>query len=237
MESQIKFPNGSIIFLIDLSHQPSDPNYDRLGSYGITWAFIDEAQEINYQAINVIKGRFSLLEKLDQDGKQIWRTIPKMLYTCNPAKNWIYGEFYKPFKENRLVLNRAFIPALVTDNPSIKPEYIEFLKSSDPVTVQRLLYGNFEYDDDPSSLYSTDEINDLFQNHADESEIKYMIVDVARLGRDSTVVGLWKGLHLYKTIQYNKQRIDTTGEELRKLEIDERIDRKNILIDQDGVGG
>jgi hypothetical protein len=34
---------------------PSDPNYDRLGSYGITGVFLDEAQEIDYMAINVLK--------------------------------------------------------------------------------------------------------------------------------------------------------------------------------------
>ncbi len=235
MESIIKFPNGSTIFLLDLSYQPSDPNYDRLGSYGITWAFIDEAQEINYQAINIIKGRFSMLEKLSPEGEAMWRTIPKMLYTCNPAKNWIYQEFYKPWKENRLPQGRAFIPALVTDNPSIKPEYIEFLKSSDPVTVQRLLYGNFEYDDDPSSLYSTEEISDLFTNNADQSDAKYMIVDVARLGRDKTVIGIWKGLHLYRTVEIARDTLDNQLTTLKQLEIEEKIDRKNIAIDQDGV--
>jgi hypothetical protein len=51
-----------MIFLIDLSYMPSDPNYDRLGSYGITYAFIDEAQEISEQAINVLKGRYSKLQ-------------------------------------------------------------------------------------------------------------------------------------------------------------------------------
>ena len=51
----INFPNWSTVFLMDLSHKPSDPEYDRLWSYWLTWCFIDEAQEVNYKAINVLK--------------------------------------------------------------------------------------------------------------------------------------------------------------------------------------
>jgi hypothetical protein len=79
-ESGITWKNGSKIFLVDLSYMPSDPNYDRLGSYGLTGAFIDEAQEIDTKVPNVLKGRFSVLK--EKEGR--WQTIPKVLYTCNP---------------------------------------------------------------------------------------------------------------------------------------------------------
>jgi hypothetical protein len=59
---------------------PSDPNYDRLGSYSLTAIGIDEAQEIESKAISVLRGRLSLLEG---NG---WKTTPKILYTCNPSK-------------------------------------------------------------------------------------------------------------------------------------------------------
>jgi hypothetical protein len=42
-----------------------------------------------------------------------------------------------------------FIPALATDNKKLPKTYIEQLMRSDEVTKQRLLYGNFEYDDTP----------------------------------------------------------------------------------------
>jgi len=81
-ESVVTWQNGSKIFLVDLSYMPSDPNYDRLGSYGLTGAFIDEAQEIDAKVPNVLKGRYSVLK----DKKGRWQTTPKVLYTCNPGK-------------------------------------------------------------------------------------------------------------------------------------------------------
>ena len=173
-----------MIFLIDLSYMPSDPNYDRLGSYGITYSFIDECQEVSSTAINVLKGRYS---KLIGEG---WRTIPKALYTCNPAKNWIYQEFYRPYKSGTLRKDRAFVPSLVTDNPSIPPEYIENLKKADNVTVQRLLYGNFDYDDTPGKLFDYDKILDLLTNQK-YNGTKYISCDVARKGKDKAVISVW----------------------------------------------
>jgi hypothetical protein len=35
---------------------------------------------------------------------------------------------------------------------------------ADKVTKERLLNGNWEYDDDPTKLYQYDDINDLFTN-------------------------------------------------------------------------
>lgn len=118
----------------------------------MTGAFIDEAQEISDKAINVLKGRFSNLSgemKIGGGQKRYWKTIPKVLYTCNPAKNWIYTDYYKPYKKGNLMKSKRFIPSLVTDNPHIEPEYIAQLKTADKITRERLLYGNFDYDDTP----------------------------------------------------------------------------------------
>lgn len=52
-----------------------------------------------------------------------------------------------------------FIPALVTDNPKISPDYIDNLhKLKNKVMKERLLHGNFEYDDTPGRLHSYDAI-------------------------------------------------------------------------------
>ena len=68
---------------------PSDRNFDSLGSLEITAAFIDEANQITEKAKNVVASR--LRYKLDENN-----LIPKMLMTCNPAKNWTYTEYYRP---------------------------------------------------------------------------------------------------------------------------------------------
>ena len=42
----ITFNNGSEIILKDLAFQPSDPNYDSLGSMEVSAIFIDESTQI-----------------------------------------------------------------------------------------------------------------------------------------------------------------------------------------------
>ena len=63
--SQIEFPNGSTILLKDLYSYPSDPNFDELGSLEITDAFIDEANQVDDKARNIIKSRIRF--QLDQN--------------------------------------------------------------------------------------------------------------------------------------------------------------------------
>lgn len=232
-ESIIKFSNGSMVFLVDMSYKPSDPNYDSLGSLSLTGAFIDECQEVQYKAINVLRGRFSLLRKFG------WETIPKLLVTCNPAKNWIYTEFYKPWREKRLEQGREFIPALVQDNPTVPQSYIDFLKKSDRVTVERLLNGNFEYDDDPNLLFSTDDVQGMFRDveKAQRNGQRYVSVDVARYGRDKTVVCLWDGLLLEKIWQISGKNTEEVSDFVRDLCGQWHVPLEHVVVDEDGVGG
>lgn len=230
-QETITFYNHSVVFLVDLKDNPSDPEFDRLGSYDLTGAFIDEAQEVSIKAINVLKGRFSLLEGAG------WKTIPKTLMTCNPRKNWIYIDFYKPHKENRLSPERVFIPSLVTDNPYVTKEYIDNLRRADTVTVQRLLYGNFEYDDDPGVLMSYDHIVSIFGNELPRTKDMYCSCDVARKGGDSTTIGIWDGLTLIDIRVYRGLLTNETAEQLSNIQREYNIPRSHFIIDEDGVGG
>jgi len=224
IEGVIKFRNGSAIYLKDLFLYPSDPEFDSLGSTEYTGAFIDEASQITAKAKNIVMSRIRY--KLDEFG-----LIPKLLIASNPSKNFLYFEFYKPDKEGIIEPYRAFIPALVVDNPFISKYYIENLKKLDRISKERLLYGNFEYDDDPTRLFEYDAIVDLFTNSAEKGD-KYCTVDVAGRGRDRTMIIIWDGLFIEKI--YNKNNI--SNEELDKLLQKHRVPRSKCAIDEDGVG-
>ena len=142
--STINFTNGSQILLKDLFLYPSDPNFDSLGSLEITGAFIDECNQIVHKAWQIVLSRCRY--KLKEFG-----LTPKILGTCNPAKNWTYKEFYNPNKNNTLPNNRKFIQALPTDNDNLPQSYLDSLLSLDKVSKERLYFGNWEYDDDPSA--------------------------------------------------------------------------------------
>lgn len=227
----ITFPNGSQIFLFDLSYQPSDPLYTRLGSLELTGAFVDESNEVDGQAIEILKTRLGR-RKNDEYGMK-----PKLLETFNPDKGHVYQKYFKPWKEGTLPPHRQFIRALITDNPYAPFDYVNQLKNADKVTQQRLLYGNFDYDDDPMRLMAYDAINDLWSNTIVQDGEKYITADIARFGDDKTVIGYWEGLCLKNVITREKLGTDEVANAIRILARDNRVPYSNIIVDEDGIGG
>lgn len=227
----ITFPKEqSQILLKDLFQYPSDPNFDGLGSLEITGAFIDECNQITLKAKNIVKSRIRY--KLDEYG-----LIPKLFLTCNPAKNWTYSDFYKPFKDGTLPDNRKFIQALVTDNPHISKHYISNLQSLDIISQKRLLDGDWDYDNEDDKLFFIDNLNDVFTNRHVLQGDKYITADIARLGSDKAVIILWSGFIIEEIYSYDVSRtteLKTKIQELAKLH---RIPMSRVICDEDGVGG
>ena len=227
----IYFKNGSEIILKDLFLYPSDPHFDSLGSLEITGAFIDECNQLSYKAWQVVKSRIRY--KLTQ-----FNLIPKMLGTCNPAKNWVYKEFYSPFKNNTLLPYRRFIQALPKDNPYLHPSYLQSLLQLDKNSKERLYYGNWEYDDDPSTLISQDSIVNYFTpTHLKGEGQKYMTIDIARKGKDKTVFRIWQGWLCIESYRIDKSGLDVVVQKARDFQIKHSIPLTNIVADEDGVGG
>lgn len=229
----ITFNNGSEIILKDLFLYPSDPNFDSLGSLEITGAFIDECNQVVYKAWQVVKSRIRY--KLKEYG-----LTPKMLGSCNPAKNWVYSKFYLPHTTKSLPTYRKFVQALPTDNPHLPKSYLESLLQLDENSKQRLYYGNWEYDNDPAALIGFDAINNVFVNdppQPDKNAQKYISADIARFGRDNTVIMVWSGLSCVKITTMERNKVSEAVSEIRKLARDYNVPTENIIIDEDGVGG
>tara|TARA_R100000773_G_scaffold16378_2_gene14842 strand:+ start:2211 stop:3521 length:1311 start_codon:yes stop_codon:yes gene_type:complete len=225
----IKFYNGSEIILKDLFLYPSDRNFDSLGSLEITGAFIDEANQITEKAKNIVASR--LRYKLDK-----YNIIPKLLMTCNPAKNWVYTQYYKPAKDGTIKKHRRFIQSLVDDNEYISKFYKTQLETLDELSKQRLLFGNWEYDVSDDSLCNYDAIVRLFDQQGIDGE-KYITCDVARFGNDKTIIMLWKGLHITKVRTLLKSAINDVVEQIKQIQQQEQVKLSNIIVDEDGVGG
>jgi hypothetical protein len=226
----ITFWNDSVILLKDLYQYPTDPNFDELGSLEISGAFVDEANQVSEKCKEILKSRIRY--KLDE-----FNLIPKMLLTCNPAKNWTYNQFYKPFKDGSLQANRRFVQSLVTDNPHISKHYIESLKTLDAVSKERLLFGNWEYDNDPAKLIEYDSILNIFTNTFAQEGKKYITCDVARYGSDSTVIILWNGLQIIRYYILDKSSVVETANRIRELANVNLVPMSQVVCDEDGVGG
>ena len=61
-ERHIEYVNGSRLFVIQTNLEPSDPEFDKIGSYGYTGVFLDESQQMANKLREVLSGRLSELD-------------------------------------------------------------------------------------------------------------------------------------------------------------------------------
>lgn len=229
----VTFSNGSVIFLIDTMSLPSDPLFTRFGGLELTGAAVDESAETDHKAIEVLSTRLG--RRLNDK----YNLPAKMLETFNPAKNHVFSRYYKPYNDNAEKVDVKFVPALPSDNPSPEvPAYIaRIMSTGSKITIERLIKGNFMYDDDPSALIIFNKIQDSFTNSFAERGEKYITADIARFGSDNTVIGVWDGLVLEKIVTMDKNKVTEAASEILSLANTYSVPISNIIIDDDGVGG
>ncbi len=226
----ITWTNGSEILLKDLYSYPADPNFDSLGSLEITGAFIDECNQISFKAWQIVTSRIRY--KLNE-----YNLTPKILGTCNPAKNWTYSKFYIPTAAGTITETRKFIQSLPTDNPNLPPSYLDSLLALDENSKQRLYYGNWEFDNDPARLIDFDKIQNIFTNDFVDSGDMFISADIARYGSDKMVILVWSGFRVIEIFTLNKSSITETAEAIKSLMNKHRVPLSNVVADEDGVGG
>jgi len=230
-DTGILFDNGSEIELLDLTHYPyKDPMFDRLGSKEYTSGWIEEAQQVHPLAFEVLKTRVGRWK--NEKAKS------KILCTFNPRKCWVDDTFYRPFKKGTEDQTTRFVYALPTDNPYLPADYIKRLHElKDEATKQRLLYGNFDYDDDPTVLIDYASIEAMFEREATKNGIKTITADVARFGSDKAVIMLWNGFCVEEIVTFDVSSTTLIINTIRAMAQKNGVLTNRIVVDDDGVGG
>lgn len=225
--------NGSKVFLISCDDMPSDPLFERFGSMQMTRGWIEEGGEVPEDA------KANLWLSIGRWKNKEYNLKKKLLITANPKKGWMKRDFIDPWKQDALPPSRKFVQALVNDNAAyLPPDYIESLRNDkNQVRRQRLFLGDWDYDEDKDSLISFDALTDAFSNTIVKDGQKYLTVDVARFGEDSTVYSFWEGLELTAIERTVKQSISNTIQTAKDYASAKFIPWSHILIDEDGVGG
>lgn len=230
------FDNESQIFLIDMASRPSDPWFTRFGGYELTGAAVDESVEVEKKAIEI------LFTRLGRRMNHEYGLTAKLLETFNPAKNHVFKRYWLPYKEGRLPDDYKFVRALPKDNPSPEVEaYItNILKVASDVTIQRLIHGNFDFEDDPTVLMDYAARLDLFSNYHISGSVgpenRFITADIAVHGSDSFVIMVWYGWRIVEIKKIPKsggrEIIDTLKDLMKK----HKIRSSNLAYDRDGVG-
>jgi hypothetical protein len=229
-DSFFQLINGSRVYLLDAAYMPSDPLYQRFGSMQFTRGWIEEAGEFEEAA------KSNLAASIGRWLNDKYKLVPKLLQTCNPSKNYLYTD-YKANKEGKLEKYKKFIQALPTDNKCLPEGYLENLdRVLSKSEKERLLYGNWEFDNDPATLIEYNNIIDMFTNKHVLPGKKYLSADIARFGSDKTALATWDGLRA-KLTKHEGLRTTETAEKIREMQRLFGIQNSNTIADEDGVGG
>jgi hypothetical protein len=223
--------NDSRVYLLDAKYLPSDPEFYRFGSMQNTGGWIEEAGEFEEAAKN------NLAASIGRWKNSEYNLPGKLLQTCNPAKNYLYPNYYQLNKAGTLPDYVKFIQALPQDNKCLPPGYLPHLERTlSKNEKERLLHGNWEYDDDPSALMDYPKIMDVFTNEHVQPGERFVSADIARLGGDRIVIIEWNGWR-GKITAYSRQRIDVTTTYIQSAMTRNQTGASNVIVDEDGMGG
>ncbi len=230
-DSFFELYNKSKVYLIEASLMPSDPLYQRFGSMQMTRGWIEEAGEFEADCKN------NLQASIGRWKNDVYGLTAKLLQTCNPSKNYLYYEYYQKHKNGTLENWKRFIQALPSDNKKLSSGYIENLERSlSQNQRERLLLGNWEYDDDPDSLCEYTAILDIFTNELPTGQ-KYITADVARFGSDKAIIAVWDGWNVIELVIFETSRTTEIQNAIQALKVKHKVGNRNIVADEDGVGG
>jgi len=155
---------------------------------------------------------------------------------CNPWQNFTKTEFYNPWRDWKLPDYMSFLPAKVDDNPWVDEKYIDRLRRlpEESIRKQRLLYGNFDYDDSPWLLFDTNTIQKMFDRYVEHwaDDTPYITVDAARQGKDTTEIGVWRWLELFEIHKISKMDLVWQAEFIEELMWKYWVDNNNVIIDE-----
>jgi hypothetical protein len=223
--------NKSKIYLLDAKYLPSDPLYMRFGSMQMTRGMIEEAGEFEIEA------KQNLHASIGRWKNDKYNLVGKLLQTCNPSKNYLYKDYYRPNKTGELEGYKKFIQALPTDNKMLDKGYLENLnRILSKNAKERLLKGNWEYDDDPDALCDYDNILAIFTNIPQKGET-YLTADIARLGSDKAIIMVWDGWSVIDVVIFDKSRMTDIQNAILALRTKYNIPVHRCIADEDGIGG
>lgn len=225
-KSQITFQNGSTILLLEWCYYPSDPLYNRFWSLELTWAFVEESAEVPLDAIKILKTR---VWRYKNEEYGITGTV---LETFNPNPWHVYERYYQGKGWDKSI----FIESLVYSNNFIDQGYIENLENADESIKKRLLYWQWDFEDNTWMLFKKKDIDNLFTNESKWTKY-YIVADVARFGKDTTRISLWQWNTWLKVWTYEKNTITEVADSILFIAWQYWVDHRDIIIDSDGVGG
>jgi phage terminase large subunit len=224
--------NKSEVLLLGCDFMPSDPMYERFGSHEYTRGWLEEGGEIPGGA------KTNLCLAIGRWNNDKYGLKRKLLITCNPKKNWMKEEFIDPYMAGKLVKEKKVVLGNIYDNVHREKESEKVLENLKGIDRDRLLYGIWDYEDDKNSLMTSETIAGLYINsQVQKNGIRYITADLARFGKDKTVIFVWDGMVAIEIVIMIKNSVAEAVNTIQFLMVKYQIPPANVCTDDDGVGG
>lgn len=224
--------NGSRVYLVEASYQPSDPLYTRLASSFFTRGFIEEANEID------IKAKSQLMASTGRHLNDLYDFPSKVIMVCNPDPNsFLYGQFYKPYVDGTLEPFRRYLFSSPKDNKMLPKDYISNLeKTLSFPERQRLINGVWEFFEDEDNLVTISDVESCFTNIPDSGSRRISVDMSGGTGRDSSIGIYWEGTEATIFLNTNIKNAQEIEQSIRNKADEKLVSYRSIVYDADGVG-
>ncbi len=225
--------NGSMLMFLELDHT-KDRQFSKIKSINATAAMIDEADGVIEEAHIAL---FSRTGRRNKNGAPAF-----ILNTCNPNEAWIKDRAYNPWHEPELYGKLPAEIAVIEFDPVdsfLGADYYMRFENMPESWKRRYLWNDWNYGDDDASLFK--------YRHMDRQHVKtiapalrYAGDDVARSGKDKSVIAMWEGNTLVdiKIVKDRDDVIDTAEQAtfLHDYATENVIGYQNIAVDAVGIG-
>lgn len=214
----IKCPNGAEI------HFKSAEKPDNLYGEDVYAAVFDEAPRAREESWYALRSTLTATE-----------APCKLIGNFGGISNWVH----RLKEKNKHNENYAYFRITCWDAIAegiLSEEEVNQAKKDLPTKIFKELY-EAEASEDIGQLIQNESINKVFSNTHIEEGVKYITADIARLGRDKTIIYLWSGLRVESIIQLDVSLVTESAQKIKELQQAHNVNSMNIVVDEDGVGG
>jgi hypothetical protein len=118
----------------------------------------------------------------------------------------------------------------------LSKDEVEQAKRDLPEKIFKELY-EAEASESEGQLILNESISKIFSNVHLTGGVKYITGDIARLGNDKTVAFVWDGLKVIEIAEMQVSKVNESVDLINSLKIKHNVNLRNIIVDEDGVGG
>lgn len=192
---------------------------------------IDEADELS---------QLMFITATSRRGRRNLNGQPSLsIITMNPNDTHLKKLYYEPWRNGTLPENVAVIEFTIEESWQT-PEDIAAMMLNPKPWVQRYIMNNWDFVEDDNSLFKYRFFDANLVSLLDANATRYIGYDVARSGKDRSVIALWYGRTLVDiVITKDHDEQITTDEQamnLIKYMTQNAVVAQNIAIDAVGIG-